>query len=211
MNKHLVTLVKRYPDLQDLGPDLEKAFTLWRDSFASGHKTLICGNGGSAADSEHIVGELMKGFLRKRPVESDFAKQAKGQFGEHGNYLTSHLQAALPAISLNSQHSLLTAYGNDVAFDMAYAQQVYGYGQPGDVLVALSTSGNAPNVVNAVQVAKLRSLVTIGFTGSTGGELGQLCHVTIKVPDHETYRIQERHLAIYHSLCIMLEEAFFHH
>lgn len=211
MDKHLVTLVNRYPDLEVLVPDLEKAFSLWRASFAAGKKSLICGNGGSAADSEHIVGELMKGFLRKRPVDSSFAKLAQDKFGEHGVYLANHLQGALPAISLTSQQSLLTAYGNDVAFDMAFAQQVYGYGEPGDVLVALSTSGNAQNVINAVKVAKLTSLVTIGFTGKDGGELAKLCDVTIKVPEHETYRIQERHLAIYHSLCIMLEEAFFDH
>ncbi len=209
MKKHLDTLIARYPDVSGLVTDLERAFSLWRDSFASGHKTLICGNGGSAADSEHIVGELMKGFLRKRPVAEEFTRQAEATFGEHGVYLASHLQGALSAISLNSQQSLLTAYSNDVAFDMAYAQQVYGYGRTGDVLLALSTSGNAQNVVNAVQVAKLRSLRTIAFTGSPGGKLATLCDVVIKVPDHKTYRIQERHLAIYHTLCIMLEESFF--
>lgn len=210
MTKHLEILIKRYPDLSDLVTDLERAFNLWRESFASGHKTLVCGNGGSAADNEHIVGELMKGFLHKRPVDEEFANKARAEFGEYGAYLAANLQGALPAISLNSQLSLLTAYGNDVAFDMAYAQQVYGYGKPGDVLLALSTSGNAQNVVNAVQVAKLCSLVTIGFTGSSGGKLAELCDVAIKVPDDETYRIQERHMAIYHTLCIMLEEAFFH-
>ena len=209
MNKHLDSLIQRYPDLAPLRHDLEKAFNLWYGSFASEGKTLICGNGGSAADSEHIVGELMKGFVRKRPVGADFIKEAASQFGDHGNYLASHLQGALPALSLSSHQSLLTAYGNDVAFDMAYAQQVYGYGKPGDVLVALSTSGNAENVINAAQVARLRSLVVIGFTGSRGGALASLCDVAIRVPDHETYRIQERHQAIYHTLCIMLEEAFF--
>ena len=209
MDKHLTTLIQRYPDLSDLVPVLHEVFSLWRDSFAAGHKSLICGNGGSASDSEHIVGELMKGFLLKRPVDLSFSNEAKTQFGEHGDYLASHLQGALPAISLNSHQSLLTAFANDVAFDMVYAQQVYGYGQPGDVLVALSTSGNAQNVANAVRVAKLRSLVTIGFTGRDGGKLAGLCDVTIQVPEQETYRIQERHIAIYHTLCIMLEETFF--
>lgn len=209
MNKHLKTLASRYPDLEAILPELEQAFDLWHASFAAGKKTLICGNGGSAADSEHIVGELMKGFVRRRPVDSEFTQLAQSQFGEHGIYLAEHLQGALPAISLTSQKSLLTAFSNDVAFDMAYAQQVYGYGEPGDVLVALSTSGNAQNVINAAQVAKLKSLVTIGFTGSDGGELKDICDVTIKVPEQETYRIQERHLAIYHALCLMLEESFF--
>lgn len=209
MDRHLTALIRRYPDLSELVPVLNEVFCLWRDSFAAGNKSLICGNGGSASDSEHIVGELMKGFLLRRPVDSAFLDKATAQFGEHGNYLASNLQGALPAISLTSQQSLLTAFANDVAFDMAYAQQVYGYGQPGDVLVALSTSGNAQNVVHAVQVAKLRSLVTIGFTGRDGGKLAGLCDVTIQVPEDETYRIQERHIAIYHTLCIMLEETFF--
>lgn len=209
MSKHLATLITRYPDLETLLDDLEQAFRLWRDSFAAGHKTLVCGNGGSAADSEHIVGELMKGFLRKRPVSNEFKDLAETSFGEQGTYLAYHLQGALPAISLTSQQGLITAFGNDVAFDLVYAQQVYGYGRPRDVLVALSTSGNSQNVVQALRVAKLRSLVTIGFTGCSGGQMEKLCDVTIRVPDTETYRIQERHLAIYHTLCIMLEEAFF--
>lgn len=209
MFKHLETLVARYPDLESCLPQIDRAFGLWKESFASGCKTLVCGNGGSAADSEHIVGELMKGFLLKRPVNKGFVQQAEERFGQHGTYLATHLQGALPAISLTSQQGLISAYGNDVAFDMAYAQQVYGYGRPGDVLVGLSTSGNSKNVVHAIQVAKLRSLVTIGFTGRGGGQMADLCDVTIRVPDTETYRIQERHSAIYHTLCIMLEEAFF--
>jgi D-sedoheptulose 7-phosphate isomerase len=209
MNKHLELLVERYPDLRECLEDLLQAFAIWKDSFASGHKTLVCGNGGSASDSEHIVGELMKGFLQKRPVGQDLFHEAEALYGDHGKYLASHLQGALPAISLNSQLSLLTAFGNDVAFDMVYAQQVYGYGQPGDVLVALSTSGNSRNVLHAVQVAKLRGLKVISFTGERGGSISELSDVTIRIPDHETYRIQERHLAIYHTLCIMLEEEFF--
>lgn len=209
MKKHIEALILRYPDLKDISSDLEKAFDIWQMSFATGNKTLVCGNGGSASDSEHIVGELMKGFLSRRPLDDDLREQMQTAYGDHGIYLANHLQGALPAISLSSQLGLLTAYGNDVAFDMVYAQQVYGYGQPGDVLVGLSTSGNSANVVHAVQIAKLRSVRTIGFTGSGGGKLAELCDVTIKVPDDETYRIQERHLAIYHTLCIMLEETFF--
>ncbi|MDI9484072.1 MAG: SIS domain-containing protein [Bacillota bacterium] len=211
MNTHLRTLLTRYPDLESCLRDVNEAFEIWRDSFASGHKTLICGNGGSAADSEHIVGELMKGFISRRPVGEDFLLKAEALYGDHGRYLANHLQGALPAISLSSQLGLISAFGNDVSFDMVYAQQVYGYGKPGDVLVAISTSGNSPNVLHAVQVAKLRGLGVIGFTGKHGGEMAKLCDVSIQVPDDETYRIQERHLAIYHTLCIMLEEEFFAH
>lgn len=208
MHEQLEVLIKRYPDLRDCALDLQQAFELWKESFVMGHKTLVCGNGGSAADSEHIVGELMKGFLQKRPVEEGFFRAAENLFAEHGRYLANHLQGALPAISLASQVSLLTAFGNDVTFDMIYAQQVYGYGQSGDVLVALSTSGNALNVLHAAQVAKLRGLKVLGFTGSSGGRLREVCDVIIRVPDSETYRIQECHLAIYHTLCSMLEEEF---
>lgn len=207
--KQIQTLIERYPDLKPISQDLEAAFTIWKDSYANGNKTLICGNGGSASDSEHIVGELMKGFISRRPVNEEFRQELQDAYGQHGDYLANHLQGALPAISLSSQTSLLTAYGNDVAFDMGYAQQVYGYGEPGDILIALSTSGNSTNIVHAAQIAKLRSLQVIGFTGSGGGKLAEICDVTIKIPDNETYRIQERHLAIYHTLCLMLEETFF--
>ena len=209
MSKHLELLITRYPDLEPCLQDIEHAFGLWRSSYANGNKTLVCGNGGSAADAEHIVGELMKGFLLQRPVSGSFADKAFDTFGEEGRYIASHLQGALPAISLTSQQSLLTAFGNDVAFDMVYAQQVYGYGRAGDVLIALSTSGNAPSMIRAVPVARLQSMISIGFTGKSGGKMLDVCDVTIRVPDEETYRIQERHIAIYHTLCIMLEEAFF--
>lgn len=209
MNKHLELMISRCPELDACVADLEEAFQLWRGSFASGYKTLVCGNGGSAADGEHIVGELMKGFLLERPLGGAFFKQAVEAFGDHGRYLASHLQGALPTISLSSHTGLVTAFGNDVTFDTVYAQQVYGYGVPGDVLIALSTSGNSKNVINAIQVATLRGLVTIGFTGSSGGQMADLCDVTIRAPHQETYRIQECHQAMYHTLCAMLEEAFF--
>lgn len=209
MLNHINVLITRYPDLEPCRDQIERAFILWKDSFTAGRKTLVCGNGGSASDSEHIVGELMKGFVKKRPLGMEFAQEAKSMFGASGEYLAANLQGALPAISLTSQQSLITAIGNDTCYDLVYAQQVYGYGKAGDVLVAMSTSGNAKNVIHAAQVAKLKSMVTIGFTGRDGGELAELCDVTIKVPDIETYRIQERHLAIYHTLCLMLEEAFF--
>lgn len=207
--RHLDVLAARYPHLTPCLSDIQAAFELWRESFDQGNKTLICGNGGSAADSEHIVGELMKGFVRMRPPEPDFGQRAERLFGEPGRFIAQHLQGALPAISLTSQQSLLTAFGNDVTFDLVYAQQVFGYGRPGDVLVALSTSGNSVNTVYATMVAKLLGLKTIGFTGRAGGRLKELCDVTICVPEDETYKVQELHQAIYHTLCLMLEEAFF--
>ena len=170
---------------------------------------MICGNGGSAADSEHISGELLKGFYLKRPVTAEFEQKLARIYPEEAEYLTSHLQGALPAISLVSQVSFITAFANDVAADMIFAQQVFAYGQPGDVLVALSTSGNARNVAHAVRVAKAKEVKTVSLTGKTGGLLGTLSDITVKVGWELTPDIQERHQAIYHTLCAMLEERFF--
>ena len=170
---------------------------------------MICGNGGSAADSEHISGELLKGFYLKRPISADFKQKLAGMFPEEAEYLANHLQGALPAISLVSQVSFITAFANDVAADMIFAQQVFAYGQPGDVLVALSTSGNAHNVVHAARVAKVKDVKTVSLTGKTGGLLATVSDITIRVGAELTPDIQERHQAIYHTLCAMLEERFF--
>ncbi len=202
-------LITTYPDLTNTAPQIGEAFELWKNSFDQGHKTLVCGNGGSAADSEHIVGELMKGFMLKRTLPTEERALLEREYGEIGAYLGRHLQGALPTISLVSQTSLISAFTNDVAADLVFAQQVYGYGQPGDVLVGLSTSGNSANVLNALRVAKIKGLVTIGFTGADGGKMKELCNVTIRVPYHSTPDIQERHLAVYHTLCALLEQAFF--
>ena len=197
------------PSLAGNRQEILRAFELWRDSYSQGNKTLVCGNGGSAADSEHIVGELMKGFLLRRPLPVQEQEQLQAEFGDAGTYLAQHLQGALPAISLVSQTSLITAFANDVAADLVFAQQVYGYGQKGDVLVALSTSGNSVNVLHALRVAKLKGMKTIGFMGGQSGLMESLCDVTIKVPYTSTPDIQQRHLAIYHALCAMLEQHFF--
>lgn len=202
-------LTKAYPDLQLCTKELNKAFQLLSNSFHQGGKTLICGNGGSAADSEHIVGELMKGFISKRPLSDSVRERFRQAFPEEGDYLTDHLQGALPTISLLSHTALISAFSNDVSAEMVYAQQVYGYGKRGDVLLAISTSGNSANVVRAVQVAKVSGLVTIGLTGKQGGKLNQLCDVTIRAPRELTHQVQELHLPIYHALCIALEEEFF--
>jgi D-sedoheptulose 7-phosphate isomerase len=202
-------LISTYPELQRCAADIQAAFETLRASFRRGGKLLTCGNGGSAADAEHIVGELMKGYLLKRPVPEDIRTKLMSLSPENGDYLASHLQGGLPAISLVSQTSLLSAIANDTAADMAYAQQVYAYGREGDALFGISTSGNARNVIHAMQVARSLGLQTIGLTGSTGGALKPFCDVCICVPAESTPAIQERHLPIFHVLCAMLEEEFF--
>lgn len=202
-------LLVKYPDLQPIAADIQMAVSVLHDSFHDGGKLLICGNGGSAADSDHIVGELMKGFMLTRRIPADEALQFEQVYGQEGNQLANQLQRALPAISLGSHAALISAISNDTDASVAYAQQVYGYGKAGDVLLGISTSGNSKNVLAAVQVAKVKGLKTIGLTGAAGGRLLDLCDVTVRVPYARTPDVQERHLPIYHAICIALEEAFF--
>ncbi|WP_256758872.1 SIS domain-containing protein [Cohnella sp. WQ 127256] len=209
MQASMKELTRKYPELRTCEPDIVRVFEMMKLSFRQGGKVLLCGNGGSASDCEHIVGELMKGFMSTRKLPEETQSRISGIYPEDGEYLSKHLQGALPAISLVSQSALLTAFANDVAPDMIYAQQVFGYGCQGDVLLALSTSGNSQNVLRAVQIAKVQGLRTIGMTGEVGGKLRELCDVTIRIPSRRTPDIQERHLPIYHALCIMLEEEFF--
>ncbi|MBN1921765.1 MAG: SIS domain-containing protein [Anaerolineae bacterium] len=203
------TLLRENPDLAPCVPDLERAFALLRNSYRAGGKVLVCGNGGSAADSEHIVGELMKGYLLPRTIpQATHQKLVEGCPAE-GTYLAEHLQGALPAISLVSQVALMTAFANDVAADMIFAQQVYGYGRSGDVLWALSVSGVSVSVLHALQVARARGVWTLGFTGATGGAMPSLCDVTLYVPRASVAAVQSGHQALYHALCEMLEAEFF--
>jgi D-sedoheptulose 7-phosphate isomerase len=202
-------LISTYPELNVCAADIQAAFETLRDCYRSGGKVLTCGNGGSAADAEHIVGELMKGYLLKRPVPKEMHTKLIATSPENGEYIATHLQGGLPAISLVSQTSLLSAIANDTAADMVFAQQVYAYGQDGDALIGISTSGNARNVIHAMQVARALGLRIIGLTGPTGGRLKPLCDVCICVPAENTPAIQERHLPIFHVLCAMLEEEFF--
>lgn len=208
-NAVLTQLIKKYPELAVCEQDIRIAVTQLIESYHAGGKLLVCGNGGSASDSDHIVGELMKGFMSKRPLSQDEKMRFINDFPEDGRYIAEHLQGALPAISLISSTALTSAYANDVAADMIYAQQVYGYGNPGDVVIGISTSGNAANVIKALQTAKVRGLITIGLTGQSGGAMAGLCDVTIRVPSSITPDIQERHLPIYHTICMMLEREFF--
>jgi D-sedoheptulose 7-phosphate isomerase len=182
--------------------DVEAAFVMLRDCYRAGGKLLLCGNGGSASDAEHWAGELLKGFARLRPLSGD---ERAGLPVE----MASKLQGALPAIPLTGFPSLATAFGNDVDPSLTYAQLVWGLGKPGDVLVGISTSGNARNVCAAMEVARVRGLHSIGLTGAGGGRLALLADLCLRVPAVETYRVQEYHLPIYHCLCLMLEDEFF--
>lgn len=204
----LLGLVEKYPQLAENKMHVEKAFELLKESFAQGKKLLVCGNGGSACDAEHIVGELLKSFKRHRNIDGSVQEKLLA-FGENGVYLSQKLEGALPAISLNSQTGIMTAFANDKAWDATFAQQVYGLGEDGDVLVCLSTSGNSQNCVLASLVAKAKGIKTIALTGEGGGKLQQICDCIIAVPERETYKVQELHLPIYHCLCAMLEEEFF--
>jgi phosphoheptose isomerase len=179
------------------------------DCYLHGGLIMTCGNGGSAADAGHIVGELMKGFKLKRRLTNEQREKIRKTFPDRGDSLADNLQQAIPAISLSDQVSLTSAFINDIAPDMVFAQQVLGYGKEGDVLIGLSTSGNSKNVVNACRIAASFGVKTIGMTGESGGEMRGICDVIIRVPTVETYRIQEYHLPIYHALCAMMEAAFF--
>lgn len=211
MNKQLELLIERYPALSVCKDDIEKAYEILEECFATGHKLLIAGNGGSCSDGEHIAGELMKGFKLQRKCSEEFAERLKSIDAERGAELAGKLQGGLPTIALDNHQALNTAYINDVANGglLTYAQQVYGYGKDGDVLLGISTSGNSKNVAYATVVARALGMKVIGLTGAKGGNLANVADVAIKVPETETYMIQELHLPVYHCLCLMLEERFF--
>lgn len=200
-------LRERYPQIRSCLEQIINAFLILKQTFINNGKLLICGNGGSAADAEHISGELMKGFLKKRPLPDTLSNKIKEMGGAAG--WVEQLQGSLPVIPLTSNTALISAISNDLSSDQVFAQQVLGYGRIGDTLMAISTSGLSANVIRAVIVAKSVGLQTIGLTGKTGGHLKELCNVTIQAPADETYRIQELHLPIYHLLAAMLEEEFF--
>jgi D-sedoheptulose 7-phosphate isomerase len=197
------------PELVVCRSQIEAAYALLEQCFASGGKLLVCGNGGSAADAEHIVGELMKGFLRRRPVDSEMRSKLEALDVERGTYLGAKLQGTLAAIALTGQYALNTAVANDNGGDLPFAQQVFGYGQPGDVLWGISTSGNSVSVALAVTVARAKGMKVIGMTGAKGGRLGTCADVCLRAPSDETFRVQEHHVAIYHFLCAALEQRFF--
>lgn len=207
--RYLEELTNRYEKLKAIEPDIKKAYELLRQSFQNGGKLLIAGNGGSCADAEHIVGELMKGFVKKRPVSEELANALLCADAIRGRKLAEKLQQGLPAIALTGHTGLSTAFSNDVDPEMVFAQQVIGYGNKGDVFLGLTTSGNSANVLYAVAAAKAKGMKVIGLTGRDGGELSNTADVSLVVSEQETYKIQELHLPVYHTLCLMLEEYFF--
>lgn len=209
MEEQLNLLIERYPKLAVCKEDIKKAYELLEAAYKAGRKLLVCGNGGSASDSEHIVGELMKEFKLKRKVYSDQAAALKKIDPELGQVLADNLQGALPAICLTGHSSLTTAFMNDANADLVFAQQVNGYGKVGDVFLGISTSGNSKNVLYAAVNAKAKGLKVIGLTGAKENKLMKYADVCIRVPEIETYKIQELHLPVYHCLCLMLEENFF--
>lgn len=207
--KYYNRLFDRYPALNGLKDNIMAAYNTIYTTYINGGKLLVCGNGGSAADSDHIVGELMKGFFKKRQVSDEFTAKLRRFAGEKAGMITANLQGALPAIALSQHNALSTAFLNDVSPEMVFAQQVYGYGIDGDVLIAISTSGNSKNVAAAACVAKAKGMKVISLTGLGGGKLKELSDVLINVPGDHTADIQELHLPVYHTLCAMIEEKFF--
>lgn len=195
-------LYVRYPQLRSCEGAISRALDLLLSCYRGGGKVLTCGNGGSAADAEHIVGELMKKFRRHRAIDPEIAAKLPPE-------LVSKLEGALPAVSLVSMSGIITAFANDVAWETAFAQQVLGLGRAGDVLIALSTSGNSANCVNAALVAKAKGMSVISLTGATGGRLAELADAAICVPETETYKVQELHLPVYHALCASVEDELF--
>ena len=209
METILKELTERHPLLVPLKDTILKAAESLIGCYRNSGKVLVCGNGGSCSDSDHIVGELMKGFEKKRLPGEDMRSRLLSVDSERGVYLAEKLQQALPAISLTAHHALITAVANDNGADLIFAQQVMGYGNAGDVLIALTTSGNSRNVVDAAITAKAKRMTVIGLTGGPGGKLASLCDILINVPGKSTAQVQELHLPVYHTLCQMVESHFF--
>ena len=207
--KYLNLLMKRYPMLQEARASIVEAYFILEESYSHKRKLLIAGNGGSAADAEHIVGELMKGFKLPRKMPSDFAERVVGIHAELGQTIADHLQGTLPAIALDGHPALTTAYMNDCEPLLCFAQQLYGYGNEGDAFLGISTSGNSKNVLYAAVTAHAKGMKVISLTGAKESKLEKLSDVCIKVPQTETFMIQELHLPVYHCLCLMLESRFF--
>lgn len=207
--RYLQELTERYPALKGLEEEIRAAYLVIKESFEAGGKLLVAGNGGSCADAEHIVGELMKSFVKPRPLPEALKEALIREEPMLGGALSEKLQRGLPAIALNSHPGLTSAFLNDVDGEMAYAQQVLGYGKKGDVFLGITTSGNAKNIRYAAVTARAMGLRVVGLTGRGGGALRELCDAVVIAPEKETYRIQELHLPIYHALCLMLEERFF--
>lgn len=209
VKKHLEELVERYPSLKVCKKDIEKAYLLLEKAYDNDKKLLIAGNGGSAADSEHMAGELMKRFKINRPIDKKFADKLKAVDKTRASRLVKNLEKPLRAVPLTSHISITTAYMNDADASGVFAQQMLGFGDKGDAFLAISTSGNSENIISACVVAKALGIKIIGLTGENKCELDKYSDVCIKVPEKETYKIQELHLPVYHCLCLMLETNYF--
>lgn len=209
LKEHVELLIARYPMLEGCEDSIIRAYFLLEESYSKGNKLLVAGNGGSAADSEHIVGELMKGFKLSRKLDAEISRKLIDESEELGKTLVENLQGALPAIALDGHPALSTAYMNDCEPLLCFAQQVNGYGVEGDVFLGISTSGNSKNILYAAVTAHAKGMKVIGLTGAKDSKLETLSDVCIKAPQTETYMIQELHLPIYHCLCLMLEDRFF--
>lgn len=209
LEEHVSLLIKRYPILEKCRQTIIDAYLIMEECYKHDGKLLIAGNGGSAADSEHIAGELMKRFKTPRPVTPDMAQKLKEIDPIRGIELARNLECGLMAIPLVAHEALSTAYINDVDGLGVFAQQLFGFGRPGDVFLGISTSGNSKNIMSATVVARALKIKVIGLTGAKGGELAAVADVAVKVPETETYIIQELHLPIYHCWCLMLEDKFF--
>lgn len=208
-NSVINELVQRHPLLKPVEIEIKKAADALISCYEKGNKVLVCGNGGSSSDSDHIVGELMKGFEHKRELSQTFKNKLLAIENNRGKYLSEKLQQALPAISLSAHTALLTAVSNDTDASLVFAQQVVGYGNSGDVLLAISSSGNSQNVIDAMITARAKELTVIGLTGETGGAMKTLCDIIIPVPGKKTAFVQELHLPVYHALCVFVENHFF--
>lgn len=208
-NQFIITLIDRYPQLESLKSSIEKAAEALISCYGQGKKVLVCGNGGSCSDSDHIVGELMKGFENMRPVGNEMKNNLAEVAGDRGLYLAGKLQLALPAISLTAHSALITAVTNDIDTSLIFAQQVMGYGNEGDVIIGISSSGNSQNVIDALITGKAKNMTVIGLTGETGGKMKPFCDILINVPEKRTAFVQELHLPVYHVLCLMVENHYF--
>ncbi len=205
----LQQMLNRYSRLKPLENQISSAVDMIVDCYKNGGKVLVCGNGGSASDADHIVGELMKSFEGYRPLDAEFQQKLKELSEERGEMLATKLQQGLPAVSLTVHNALITAIANDINGDVIFAQQVTGLGKEGDILIGMSTSGNSKNVIDAMIVAKAKGLKTIAFTGETGGKMKDWCDILLNVPEKRTAFVQELHLPVYHVICMMIENTMF--
>ena len=209
MDVFLNDLAARHPVLGPAIPQVRRAAEMICETFDAGRKLLICGNGGSGADSEHIAGELLKSFVRKRPVTPEQRAALTGRFGADGAYLADRLERGLPCVSLLSHPAFATAFGNDVEAELVYAQQLFALGRPGDLLIGISTSGNAENVRQAMMTAAACGIRRILLTGARPGKCAPYADCVLAVPETETYKVQELHLPVYHALCMIAEAHVF--